>query len=74
MEDPCWQDLIKFLAPYDYAGSPTLSIPSGFSSEGLPTSLQLVARHREESLLFRAGHAFEQATDWHTHHPREQVG
>ncbi|MAG33919.1 MAG: Asp-tRNA(Asn)/Glu-tRNA(Gln) amidotransferase GatCAB subunit A [Deltaproteobacteria bacterium] len=71
VDDPSWQDLIKFTAPYDYSGSPTLSVPDGFSSEGLPLSLQLVARHREESLLFRAGHAFEQATDWHTHHPPE---
>ena len=74
VENPSWQELIKFLAPYDYSGSPTLSIPNGFSSEGMPTSLQLVARHRQESLLFRAGHAFEQATDWHTHHPREPLG
>jgi len=72
--DPVWQELIHFTAPYNYSGSPTLSLPSGFSSEGLPLSLQLVARHREESLLFRAGHAFEGATDWHSHHPGEPVG
>jgi len=74
VDDPSWQKLIKFTAPYDYSGSPTLSLPSGFSREGLPLSLQLVARHREEALLFRAGHAFEQATDWHTRHPRVPVG
>ncbi len=74
VDDPCWQDLIKFTAPYDYSGSPTLSVPSGFSSGGLPLSLQLVARHREESLLLRAGHAFEAATDWHRCHPPEPSG
>ena len=69
--DPPWRQLVKFLAPFDYSGSPTLSLPDGFSSEGLPLSLQLVARHREESLLFRAGHAFESATEWHTRRPPE---
>ncbi len=73
-DDPPWQELIHFTAPYDYSGSPTLCVPDGFSSEGQPLSLQLIARHREESLLFRAGHAFESATDWHTHHPPEPTG
>lgn len=73
-DDASWQDLIKFSAPYDFSGSPTLSVPNGCSSEGLPLSLQLVARHREESLLFRAGHAFEGATEWHTRHPPEPAG
>jgi amidase len=71
VEDPAWQDLIKFSAPFDFSGNPTLSLPCGFSIEGLPLSLQLVARHRDESLLFRAGHAFEEGTDWHTRHPPE---
>jgi len=60
---------MKFTAPYDFSGSPTISIPCGFSSEGLPLSLQLVARHLEEPLLCRAGHAFEHATEWHARHP-----
>ena len=72
-DDPPWPELIQFTAPYNYSGNPTLSLPNGFSSEGLPLSLQLIARHREEPLLFRAGHAFEQATDWHAHHPPEPV-
>lgn len=60
---------MKFTAPYDFSGSPTLSLPCGFSSEGLPLSLQLIARHLDEPLLCRAGRAFEQATEWHTRHP-----
>ena len=32
----------------------------------LPLSLQLVGRHCEEALLVQLGHAYEQATDWHT--------
>jgi amidase len=61
---------MKFTAPFDFSGSPTLSLPCGFSGEGLPLSLQLVARHLEEALLCRAGHAYERATDWHSAHPQ----
>ena len=60
---------MKFTAPFDFSGSPTLSLPCGFSSDGLPLSLQLVARHRDEALLCRAGYAYERASDWHTAHP-----
>jgi len=35
----------------------------------LPLSFQLVGRHLDEALLVRAGHAYQQATDWHRKHP-----
>ena len=57
--------LIRFTAPFDFSGSPTLSLPCGVSADGLPLSVQLVGRDLAEDLLCRAGHAFEQATDWH---------
>ena len=59
----------KFTAPFDFSGNPTISLPCGFTDDGLPLSLQLVARHLEEELLCRAALAFEQATEWHTRHP-----
>jgi len=52
--------LIRFSAPSDFSGSPTLSIPSGFTPEGLPLSLQLVGRHCDEATLCRVGQAFEE--------------
>ncbi|MBN8845699.1 MAG: amidase [Sphingomonadales bacterium] len=52
---------IRFTAPYDYSGSPTLSVPWHPGSKGLPTSVQLIGRDYEESLLCRLGHAIEQA-------------
>ncbi|MBX3015265.1 MAG: amidase [Caldilineaceae bacterium] len=54
---------------FNFSRNPTLSLPCGFDQEGLPISLQLVGRHFEEALLCRAGHAYEQATDWHTYVP-----
>jgi amidase len=62
--------LLRLTAPFDLTGSPTISLPCGFSTEGLPISLQLVGRHDEEGLLMQAGHAYEQATEWHTKQPQ----
>jgi aspartyl-tRNA(Asn)/glutamyl-tRNA(Gln) amidotransferase subunit A len=39
------------------------------SSTGLPLSLQLAGRAFEETTVLRLGHAYQQATDWHTRHP-----
>ena len=61
----------RFTVPYDFNGAPTISVPCGFSSDGLPLSLQLVGKRLAEQLLCRAGHAYEQATEWHDHRPPE---
>ena len=60
---------IRFATPFDMAGSPTLTMPNGFTKKGLPLSFQIVGRHLGEALLIRAGHAYQQATDWHKRHP-----
>ena len=56
-----------------YAGAfgrlPGLSVPCGFSKEGMPIGLLLEAAPWAESVLFRAGAAFQKATDWHTRKP-----
>ena len=59
----------RFTVPFDYNGAPTLSVPCGFSSEGLPLSLQLAGNPMSEPLLCQVGHAYESATDWHTIRP-----
>jgi len=61
--------LLRFTAPFDFTGSPTISVPCGFTAVGLPLSLQIVGRHGDEATILRAGHAFEQATDWHRRRP-----
>ena len=61
--------LTRFTAPFDFSGNPTLSLPCGFSDDGMPLSLQLVARRSEEAALYAAGIVFEAATDWHRRHP-----
>ena len=61
---------LRFATPFDMSGSPTLTLPGGFTAKGLPLSFQLVGRHLDEALLVQAGHAYQQATDWHRRHPK----
>ena len=57
--------IVMYQAPFNFSGSPTISLPMGFASSGLPLSLQLIARHCEEGLLIQTASAYEQATEWH---------
>ena len=57
--------VVLYQAPFNFSGSPTISVPMGFASNGLPLSLQLVGRHCEEALLVQVASAYEQATAWH---------
>ena len=59
----------RFTVPFDYNGAPTLSVPCGMNSEGLPLSIQFVGKHLSEPLLCQVGHAYESATPWHNLHP-----
>lgn len=59
--------VVLYQAPFNFSGSPTISVPMGFSGSGLPLSLQLVGRHCEEALLVQVAAAYEQATEWHKH-------
>lgn len=55
--------------PTNYLGLPALSVPAGFSGNGLPIAFQLMGRPFSEALLFRAAHLYQQETDWHTRVP-----
>ena len=57
-----------FTLPVNIAGLPGMSIPCGFDG-GLPVGLQLIGKPFDEATLLRAGHAYQQATDWHTRRP-----
>ncbi|WP_374722193.1 Asp-tRNA(Asn)/Glu-tRNA(Gln) amidotransferase subunit GatA [Peribacillus tepidiphilus] len=56
--------------PVNLAGVPGISVPCGFSAEGLPLGLQIIGKHFDESTVYRVAHAFEQATDHHTKKPQ----
>ena len=57
------------MPPFNLTGLPTLALPCGFASSGLPLSLQLAGRPFDEGMVLRVGHAYEQATQWHTRRP-----
>lgn len=61
--------MLRYTCPFDMTGSPTITLPGGFTPAGMPVAFQFVARHFDEALLVRAGAAFQQATDWHRRHP-----
>jgi aspartyl-tRNA(Asn)/glutamyl-tRNA(Gln) amidotransferase subunit A len=46
-----------------------LSVPCGFTSEGLPVGLMIYGKPFAEDTVLRVGYAFQQATDWHQRHP-----
>jgi aspartyl-tRNA(Asn)/glutamyl-tRNA(Gln) amidotransferase subunit A len=58
-----------FTISVNLAGIPGISVPCGFSSQGLPIGLQLLGPSFEEALLLKAAYAFEQATDFHRRKP-----
>ena len=64
----------RFTIPFDFNGTPTLSVPCGFNQDGLPLSLQFVGHPLSEPLLCQVGHAYEQATEWHTLRPNLAEG
>ena len=51
--------------PFNYLGLPALSIPCGFTDNGLPAAFQLVGMPFSEGRLFNLGHVFQSATDHH---------
>jgi amidase len=61
--------LLRFTCPFDMTGSPTITLPCGFTSSGTPLAFQFVGRHFDEEMLVRAGYAYQTATDWHREHP-----
>jgi aspartyl-tRNA(Asn)/glutamyl-tRNA(Gln) amidotransferase subunit A len=62
-----WQKTSIF-TPSNVTGGPSLVLPNG-ASGGLPLGMQIIGRPFDEATVLRAGHAFQVATDWHTHHP-----
>ncbi|CAB1083819.1 Amidase family protein BBta_1912 [Olavius algarvensis Delta 1 endosymbiont] len=50
-------------------GLPAISVPCGFTSEGLPVGVQIVGRHNDDFGVLQLAHAFEKATQYWKQHP-----
>jgi aspartyl-tRNA(Asn)/glutamyl-tRNA(Gln) amidotransferase subunit A len=55
--------------PFSLAGYPAISVPCGFTSDGLPVGLQLVAKPFDETTLLHIAQEFQQATGWSKYRP-----
>ncbi|MGG1596599.1 amidase family protein [Paenibacillus naphthalenovorans] len=54
-------------------GLPALSVPAGFSSEGLPVGLQFMGRPFGEGEILSVGHCYEQYASWYKELPKEEI-
>ena len=55
---------------FDMYGVPSISVPCGFTSSGLPIGLQISGAHFAETNVLALAHAYEQATEWHKRNPK----
>jgi amidase len=62
-------DWMTICCAISITGLPAISVPCGFTSDGLPIGLQIVGRPRGDVALLGIAHAFEQATLYHTRRP-----
>jgi len=67
------EDMLSAIMQYtgvpSLTGLPSMSVPCGFSPDGLPIGMQIIGKPFDEATIFRVGHAYQQATDWHTRAP-----
>jgi amidase len=64
--ESCWSITVT--------GCPAISVPAGFTDDGLPVGVQIVGRRGDDLGVLRLAHAFEQATGWGERHPPVVVG
>ncbi|MBL6952988.1 MAG: amidase [Alphaproteobacteria bacterium] len=64
-----WKVLGQLTRLACFTGQPAMSIPCGFTRDGLPIGLQLLGPWFEEPLLLQVADAYEQATEWHQRQP-----
>lgn len=55
----------RFNLPFSASGHPAITLPCGFSRNGMPLGLQAVAAHGREDRLFAIGRLFQRHSDWH---------
>jgi aspartyl-tRNA(Asn)/glutamyl-tRNA(Gln) amidotransferase subunit A len=65
--------LLSLTRPGNLTHLPAITVPCGFTSEGLPTGLQLIGRKMAEETVLRAAYAYEQLTPWHEMFPPDPV-
>lgn len=67
------REILKFTFPAGLAGTPALTLPCGYTREGIPLGLQIMGRECSEAVLCRIGQAYESSTEWHLRHPPSAI-
>lgn len=68
-QDALTKSTVVCTGAFSHSGSPALSVPCGFTEEGLPVGLQIAGKPFDDALVLRVGHTYQQATNWHTRRP-----
>ncbi|HEX4556307.1 MAG TPA: amidase [Xanthobacteraceae bacterium] len=55
--------------PFNVAGGPAISVPTGFSKDGIPLAMQIAGSAFDEATVYRIAHAYCDATGWTERHP-----
>jgi amidase len=66
---PTYIDWMRTCSDITVTGLPAISVPAGFTPEGLPVGIQIVGRHQGELSVLQLAHAFEQTTGFGTRRP-----
>jgi aspartyl-tRNA(Asn)/glutamyl-tRNA(Gln) amidotransferase subunit A len=61
--------LPRLTLPFNLSGLPAISIPCGFTSDGLPIGLQIVGKAFAEATILNVAHTYERSTRWHEERP-----
>jgi aspartyl-tRNA(Asn)/glutamyl-tRNA(Gln) amidotransferase subunit A len=60
-----WTSWTPYTYPFNMSQQPAVSLPCGLTGDGRPIGLQIVGARHQDALVLRAGHTFQELTDWH---------
>ncbi len=69
-EVPLVRAFLDVTLPFNLSGHPAVSVPCGFTADGLPIGMQLVGRPFEEERILALAHQYQQVVDWHQRLPQ----
>lgn len=64
-DKPLVRAYLDLTLPFNLSGHPAVSIPCGFSSDGLPIGMQIVGKYFDEGTILRVAHQYQLVTQWH---------